>query len=244
MSYNFKIIAITLLTGYFYYLVSPVNAMELERKLDIQADSGDINLQTSISRLQGNILLKHRTFTVTGDDAEIQAANDTRSQLYVISGAPVTFNQHSEISTITATSNQLVYTPDQELMELQGNVSFIQHAENTQYSLIADEIQIIFSQGHAQQMLTTGSPTVFTHETADKKIEFQAQKISWDTSSQEAIFHQATVLDEQTTFTAEKIIYNTVTEELSASGEGNTRPSYRYNPEKKEESNNNNDTKN
>ncbi len=218
--------------------------MEFEQKLDIQADSGDINLQTSISRLHGNVLLKHSTFTITGDDAEIQAANETRPQLYVISGTPVTFNQQTEIATTTATSLQLVYNPDEEIMELQEKVSFIQHVENTQYILQADELQIVFSQGRAQQMLTRGSPTVFTHKTADKKIEIQAQKITWDTGSQEAILHQATVLDEQTTFTAEKITYNTITGELSASGEGNTRPSYRYNPEKTKEINNNNDTKN
>ncbi len=218
--------------------------MEFEKELDIQADSGDINLQTSISRLHGNILLKHSTFTITGDDAEIQAANDTRPQLYVISGTPVTFNQQSEIPTITATSLQLVYYPDEEIMELQEKVSFIQHAENTQYTLQADELEIVFSQGLIQQMLTRGSPTVFTHKIADNKIEIQAEKITWDTRLQEAILHQATVLDEQSTFSAEKITYNTNTGELSASGEGNTRPSYRYSPEKTKEINNNNDTKN
>ncbi len=244
MVHNFKIMEIGLLLVYCFYSLVQIKAVELEQELDIQADSGDINLQTSISRLHGNILLKHKTFTIAGDDAEIQAANDTRPQLCIISGTPVTFNQQSKISKTIATSLQLVYTPDEEIMELQGKVSFIQYAENTQYTLQADELQIVFSQGHAQQMLTKGSPTVFSHKTADKKIEIQAQMITWDTEAQEAILHHATVLDEQTTFSAEKITYNTITGELSASGEGNTRPSYRYSPEKTKEINNNNDTKN
>ncbi len=242
MTYNFKIIRFFFLLKCLLYPLTYLMASEANQGLDIQADSGNTNLLTSVSRLQGNIILKHNGFTITGDSAEIQSENDNNPQLYVINGTPIQFNQVTETSTFSASSNQLVYTPAQELVELQENVSFIQSDQNNRFILKASELQIILSQGRPEQVLSTGNPATFKHEMAEKKIEINAEKITWDSQAQLAVLYNATVKDVKTTFSAEKITYKAETGEISASGDGKTRPSYQFNPEKTKESNINDDS--
>ncbi len=217
-------------------------ASQEEQGLDIKADSGDTNLQTAISRLQGNVVLQHKGFIVTGDKAEIQSASESKPQRYIIAGTPTKFEQQTQLSTITAYAMQIVYTPVEELMVLQENISLTQSDDNNNFMLQANELQLLFDQGRPQQIITTGKPTVFTHEMSEKKIQIQAEKIIWDTQTKLANIYKAQVQEGQTTFSAEKITYNAKTGEISATGDGETRPSYRYDPEKTEEQNNNNDS--
>jgi len=222
--------------------VMQLTASESKQGLDIQADSADTNLQTAVSRLQGNVILKHGEFNVTGDSAEIQSANEKNPQIYVVRGTPATFKQQSKTSSMTANSKQIEYRPVEELMELQEMVSLVQSDDKNKFTFIADELQIILVQQRPQHITTKGNPTVFTHEQSEKNVQIEAKKITWDTQSQIANMFQATVKEGKTTFSAEKITYNAVTGKISATGDGKTRPSYRFEPDKVKEKNNNNDT--
>jgi len=208
------------------------DAAETNTGLGISSDESNTNLQTSISRLHGNVILKHFDLVIKGDDAEIKAANENHPQQFIISGEPVKFKQESDVFNLSATAEQLVYIPSNELMELQGNVSIMQQTAENSFELDANELKMIFKKGNPFQFNAKGSPVIFTHQLANRKISINAEQVNWQESSQKAILLVATVVDKQTSFTADKIEYNALTGEIIASGNGSTRPSYRYDASK------------
>jgi len=181
MIFNFKKSALILLLHSLIFPITVAIAANAEGGLDIQADSGDTNLQTSVSRLQGNVILTHGSLTVTGENAEIQAANENKPQIYVITGKPAKFIQRTDTSKINASSFQLVYTPAQELMEFQGKVMFSQTDKENQFKLTASKLDIFYKKGSPQQISATGSPVVFMHNLQNKAVEINAEDIIWDT---------------------------------------------------------------
>ena len=219
------LLVVSLVCGY------SVNASESEKGLDISADQGSADLQTAISRLSGNVILKHLGLTVRGDAAEVQSANDNQSQLFIVTGQPVTLEQKIEGSNIVVKSNQLVYQPTQENMEFEKNVSVVQRSVNDYFEINTEQLNVRFKLGQAYQLNAVGKPVIFRHKLKDKQIVINAEKINWDRELKIVILHQAKVIDEQTVFSADEIKYNTLTGEISATGNGETRPNYRYAPE-------------
>lgn len=218
------------------FAASPFVLAEMsDSGLDISADHSDGNLQTSIRRLEGNVLLKHLGIVVNGDFAEVQPASDNNLERFIISGTPVKFEQNLESVNLLAKTSQLIYTPSQELLEFQEKVSIFQKADNGSFEINADGIQLLLKQGKPFEFDAKGSPATFIHQLADKTVKINAEQIIWDVQTQIAILYQATVEDELTSFSADKIEYNILTGGISASGEGEQRPSYRYDAAKHKE---------
>jgi len=228
MTFKFKILLFSY--AFIALICSCLTASEAEIGLDVTADQSDFNLQTSSSRLQGNIILKHLGLKVTGDEAEVIAASESQSQLFIISGEPVRFELKAATSNMSATAGQLTYKPYLELIEIQDKVSITQTTADTQFQINAEELQITLKMGQPLQLIAKGIPIEFTQQLTDRKIVIKADKINWDAESHIAILFQATVIDELTTFSADEIKYYTLTGELSAIGKGDSRPSYRFEP--------------
>ncbi len=203
-------------------------AQAADSGLDISADHGDLNLQTSIRRLEGNVLLQHLGIIVNGDFAEVQPASDNNLERFIISGTPVKFEQQLESISLTAKTSQLIYTPSRESLEFQDKVSIFQKTDIGSFKINADAMQLLLKQGKPFEFDAKGSPATFIHQLTDKRVKINAEQIIWDVQTQIAILYQATVEDEQTSFSADKIEYNILTGGISASGQGEQRPSYRY----------------
>lgn len=199
--------------------------------LDIRADQASTNLETALSRLQGNVALKHLGLSITGDIAEVQAATDRQQQLFVIDGKPAAFEQTSETSQMSSTAQQLLYTPAEERMELNKDVTFNQRTVDNFFEISADQLLMLLKSGQPDQLTATGVPVIFNHQLSGRTIKITAEKIAWDAKTQIAFLQQATLVDDETTFAADEIKYNTLTGEISATGKGNNRPSYRYVPD-------------
>lgn len=228
MTYNKRLI-ITLLSS---MLGSGLIAAETDNSgLDIRADKADSNLLTSIGRLEGNVELKHKGIFIKGDFAEIHSADENNPQFFVINGSPMTFMQDAATTQISAKAGQLVYTPILEKIQLQDNVSIIQKTDSSEFKIIASHLQLDFKLGQLYELVAAGVPAILSHTIGEQNIQIQAEKITWDSEEQVAILIKAKVLDQATTFSADEIKYNSRTGEISAIGEGDTRPSYRYNPD-------------
>ena len=230
MIFNFKrtfflVIIVLVSTSFVFAEVSDTG-------LDISADNGDLNLQTSIGRLEGNVLLTHLGIIIKGDFAEVQPASDNNFERFIISGTPVKFEQKLELIDLTAKTSQLIYTPSQESLEFQEKVSIFQKTDNGSFEINADAMQLLLKQGKPFEFEAKGNPATFIHQLTNKTVKFNAEQIIWDVQTQIAILHQATVEDEQTSFSADKIEYNIMTGEIFASGKGEQRPSYRYDAKK------------
>ena len=221
----------------FFSLVchSVLNAAESEGGLDISADQGSTDLQTAISRLSGNVILKHLGLMVKGDTAEVQSANDSQSQLFIVTGQPVTLEQKIDNSVIVVTADQLIYKPTLESMEFERNVSVVQQIVSESFEINTEQLQINFRLGEPYQLNAEGKPVTFKHRLKDKQVVINADKINWDRELKIVILHQAKVLNEQTVFSADEIKYNTLTGEISATGDGDDRPNYRYDPEQEKD---------
>lgn len=208
--------------------------------LDIRADKADSNLLTSVGRLEGNVELKHNGILIKGDFAEIHSADETNPQIFVINGSPMTFMQETPVANLTAKAGKLVYTPSLEKMQLDDDVSIIQNIEGAEFKIIANQLQLDFKIGQLYELVAAGVPAILSHTVGDQNIQIQAEKITWDSEEQIAILTKAKVLDQSTIFSADEIKYNSKTGEISAIGEGDTRPSYRYNPDEDTEEDKNN----
>ncbi|MCP3672887.1 MAG: hypothetical protein GY829_00250 [Gammaproteobacteria bacterium] len=210
-------------------------AEETDSGLDISADHGELNLQTSIRRLEGNVLLKHLAIVINGDFAEVQPASDNNLERFIISGTPVKFEQNLGSVSLMAKTSQLIYTPSQELLEFQDNISLLQKTDASSFEISASAMQLLLKQGKPFEFDAKGSPAAFIHQLADKKVMIKAERIIWDVQNQIATLYQATVVNELTSFSADKIEYNILTGGVSATGEGEQRPSYRYDAAKDKE---------
>ena len=99
------------------------------------------------------------------------------------------------------------------------------------FEINTEQLQISFKLGEPYQLTAEGQPVTFKHRLNNKQVLINADKINWDRALKIVILHQAKVLNEQTVFSADEIKYNTMTGEISATGNGDTRPNYRYEPE-------------
>jgi len=107
--------------------------------------------------------------------------------------------------------------------------------DNGAFEIHAGAMQLLLKQGKPFEFDAKGNPATFIHQLIDKKVTIKAEQIIWDVQTQIAILHQATVVDELTSFSADKIEYNILTGGISASGRGEQRPSYRYDAAKHKE---------
>ncbi len=203
--------------------------------LDIHADQATTNLITSVSRLSGHVELKHFGKVITGDNAEVQSNLEQQSQRFIISGSPVKFVQNIKQSTMNAEAGQLIYEPSKERITFEEKVSIFHKTAETQFQVSASEVQVQFYLEQPSKLDISGKPLLFSHELSTRKIQIEADKISWDASSETVVLYLAKVLDEQVVFSADEIIYNFNTGEISAVGEGESRPSYRFDPSAKKQ---------
>jgi len=221
---------------------SIVTAENSTNSLNITADHTTANLKTEISRLEGNVLLKHNNVTISGDAAEVQPASDKYPQQFIISGVPVHFKQMLESNELIATALQVVYLPSLEQMQLQNDVTISQTTTENQFDIEAEQLKVEFKIGKPNQFIGTGNPLTFSQQLPQRKIQIFAEQIIWDAGDQIATLSKAKVLDAQTSFAADELKYNTLTGEISAIGSGDSRPSYRFNPKKSQESKKSNDS--
>ncbi|MFT5519796.1 MAG: lipopolysaccharide transport protein LptA [Enterobacterales bacterium] len=205
--------------------------------LNISADVLSSNPQTELSRLDGNVLLNHVKILITGKSAEVKTTKSKQQQQFVISGNPVNFKQILEQSTMFAKANQLVYIPSSEQMEFEGNVVITQQSQNVEFEVAAEQLQLLFKEQKPSELSAEGSPVKFKHQIVERIIYIDAKHMQWESANNIAILTQATVQDGETTFSADEIKYNTLTGEISATGNGNSRPSYKYTPEEEKDSN-------
>ncbi|MFT5450860.1 MAG: LPS export ABC transporter protein LptC/lipopolysaccharide transport protein LptA [Enterobacterales bacterium] len=205
--------------------------------LDISADALSSNPLTELSRLNGNVLLSHVKILITGKSAEVKTTKSKQQQQFIISGAPVNFQQILEQSTMFAKANHLVYIPSSEQMEFEGNVVITQRSVDVEFEVAAEQLQLLFQDQKPSQLIAEGSPVKFKHKIAERIIYIDAKHMLWQSTTKMAILSQATVQDGETIFSADEIQYNTLTGEISATGNGNSRPSYKYKPEEEKGSN-------
>lgn len=217
-------------------------AKDAEQGLDINADKVWTNLNTEVSRLEGNVELKHDQLHIRGDAAEVHAATGNQPQRFIVSGSTVNFSQTSTDTRIEASAGQIVYTPSAETLRLQENVDLLHRTGESYFEIQAVELQMVFKAEQADKLDATGAPLSFKHQLKQRMIRIEAENVDWEAATHIAILQQAVVYDNETTFSADEIRYNTLTGEISASGEGETRPSYRYTPVKEKETEKNNDT--
>ena len=204
--------------------------------IDISADVLSSNPQTELSRLDGNVVLSHIKILITGNSAEVQTTK-SKGQQFIISGDPVNFKQTLEQSTMFAKASQLVYIPSSEQMEFEGNVVVTQQSKDVEFEVAAEQLQLLFREQRPSELRAEGNPVKFKHQIVERTVYIDAKHMQWQTISNIAILSQATVQDGETTFSADEIKYNTLTGEISATGKGNSRPSYKYTPEKDKDSN-------
>ncbi|PCJ46132.1 MAG: LPS export ABC transporter periplasmic protein LptC [Gammaproteobacteria bacterium] len=210
-------------------------------RLNISADLLTSNPETDLSRLKGQVNLVHENIIISGDAAEVQSAKDKQQQ-FIITGEPVNFKQNLAGSSMTAKTRQLVYFPSLERMDLEGRVEVIQKTANFEFEIKAAQIQIQFREQSPFRLDAVGEPAYFIHRLADRTVMIDAKNIVWQAEANIAVLTEATVQDGQTTFSADEINYNTLTGEISATGSGNSRPSYQYTPSEDKEKQQANDS--
>jgi lipopolysaccharide transport protein LptA len=122
-------------------------------------------------------------------------------------------------------------------MEFEGNVIVTQQSNNVEFEVSAEQLQLLFNDQKPSKLSAEGSPVKFKHKIVERVINIDAKHMQWQSATNIAILTEATVQDGETKFSADEIKYNTLTGEISATGNGNSRPSYQYTPEEEKDSN-------
>jgi len=209
-----------------------IQADDVVEGLDLHADKATSNLNTAESKLSGNIILRHRGFQITGDLAEVRNKISTDDQTYIIAGSPVVFTQSLNASTMRAQANWLNYDPIAEKVHFKKNVAISSTFKNGKFIISASDILLQLNQRQPSKLEAIGDPLIFSNQLSMRSIQIEASRISWDSETDIATLYFAKVIDNQVVFSADEIIYNFKTGELSAIGEGDSRPNYRFDPNK------------
>lgn len=204
--------------------------------LDLKADQATTNLSTAESKLSGNVILKHHGFQITGDRAEVRTNGENEAEAYIIAGSPAVFYQSIDSSTNQSTmrvkAGWLNYQPLAEKLHFKKNVEISSQFKNGQFLITASDIMLKLYLEKPSILEASGSPLIFSHQVSSRDIKIEASRINWDSDADIATLYLAKVIDNKVVFSADEIIYNFKTGELSAIGEGDSRPNYRFDPKK------------
>ena len=198
--------------------------------VEITSDRFTTNLVTSLSRLEGNVTLSHQGITIESGFAEAHPQAEDKDAKFVL-GQNLQMRQAVNDYNVNATGANATYFPNASELRMRGNVQFKYQQTGQNFSIRAEDLQVIQSENQLSRLLAKGKPGILTHEIEERRIIITASSIDWKAGSEIAIMLDASLDDGSTTFSASEIEYNTRTGAVSAKGQGDERPRYRFNTE-------------
>ena len=204
--------------------------------VEVTSDRFSTNLVTSLSRLEGNVTLSHQGITIESGFAEAHPESGDNVAKFVL-GQNLQMRQAIEGYNINATGANATYFPNANELRMRGNVQFKYQQTGQNFSIRAEDLQVIQSNKQLSRLLAKGKPGILTHDIDDRRIIITASSIDWAADSEVAIMMDASLDDGSTTFSASEIEYNTRTGAVSAKGQGDERPRYRFNTDEEEKNN-------
>jgi len=205
----------------------------IETEVFLTADRTDFDLVTSLSRLQGNVILRNRGIEIHSGFAEVHPKTTTEERRYIL-GDNLTMTQLLNGFELLASSKQAVYIPDNDELIMEKSVSFHHQEPAQDFHIEAEMLKLLQKDQQLFHLTASGNPTVFSHNLKDRRVVIRAEHIDWMADSQIALLKQASLSDGNTTFSASEISYNTKTGAVSAQGKGDDRPKYRFNSDNAE----------
>ena len=205
-----------------------------EQGVEIDADQFTTNILTSQSILEGNVILRHQGMVIRCGLAEIFPEGGEESQPRYLLKDQLALAQQTDQYQLSAQAGQATYLPLADELILDTQVQF-QHIQSEQaFDISADNLKVLQKDGQLDQLIAMGEPTTFTQTFDNKRVEIKASRIDWIAETQTALMKDASLNDGTTTFSASEIEYNTTTGAISAKGQGDERPKYRFNSQNEE----------
>lgn len=206
----------------------PVQAQTVSERVEIDADQFSTNIVSELSTLKGNVILRHQGLVLRCGLAEIFPATETNEPKYVLS-EQLALVQNAADYEVTAKAGKATYLPVSNELILEQQVGFKHSLSEQTFEINAARLHIYQKQGQLQQMVATGVPAILSQTFPSKRVVIKAERIDWLAETQTALMKEASLDDGVTTFSASEISYNTVTGAVSAKGQGENRPKYRFN---------------
>lgn len=224
---NTKVLLLSLCLGCSLQL----NAADIIGLDDVEIDSDQFstNIVTSQSVLKGNVILRHQGMVIRCGLAEIFPRNNDNTEPKYLLSEQLSMVQETETYELSAQSGSATYLPVSDELIMQKQVRFNHQQADQRFEIEAENLRVLQKEGVLDQLIATGNPAKLSQTFVNKRVVIEASKINWIAQSNTAILLDASLNDGVTTFSASEIEYNTSTGSITAKGQGDDRPKYRFN---------------
>jgi lipopolysaccharide transport protein LptA len=161
--------------------------------------------------------------------AEIFPVGGEESQPRYVLKEQLALAQQTEDYELSAQAGEATYLPVADELILTSQVRFLHKQGGQAFDISAENLNVLLKDGQLDQLIATGEPATFSQRFENKQVVIQASRIDYIAETQTALMKDASLDDGVTTFSANEIEYNTTTGAISAKGQGDERPKYRFN---------------
>jgi len=208
---------------------APLTPSKASTKLEISSDNWKADQKTGTYHYKKNVILKWGEVKVTANTLSRQINTQTQLEEIVAEGMPVvlTFTDPKTKKTVFARGQDFTFVTPNNHIILKNKASLtISQGETIETDIQARQIDLHLDGSKIDSVEAAGKPVRFSHQLVNgKRTQAQAQQLTLEYAAQKVHLIGAKVEQGTDTFKAESLYFDVLSGQLSASGEGENRPS-------------------